>query len=29
LRNPSAKRQVWEDVKMIMQRIGLEVKTNG
>lgn len=29
LRNPYAKRQVWEDVKMIMQRIGLEVKTNG
>lgn len=29
LRNPSAKRQVWEDVKMIMKRIGLEVKTNG
>jgi len=29
LRNPSAKKQVWEDVKMIMQRIGLEVKTNG
>ena len=26
LRNPSAKRQVWEDVKMIMKRIGLEVK---
>ena len=29
LRNPSAKRQVWEDVKMIMKRIGLEVKLNG
>jgi len=29
LRNPSAKRQVWEDVKIIMKRIGLEVKTNG
>ena len=29
LRNPSAKRQVWEDIKMIMKRIGLEVKKNG
>ena len=29
LRNPSAKRQVLEDVKMIMQRIGLEVKLRG
>ena len=28
LRNPSAKRQVWEDIKMIMKRIGLEVKKN-
>ncbi len=26
LRNPSAKRQVWEDIKKIMKRIGLEVK---
>ena len=29
LRNPPAKRQVWEDIKMIMKRIGLEVKKNG
>jgi len=29
LRNPSAKRQVWEDVKKIMKRMGLEVKKNG
>jgi uracil-DNA glycosylase family 4 len=29
LRNPSAKREVWEDVKQIMKRIGLEVKTHG
>lgn len=29
LRNPSAKRQVWEDVQKIMQRLGLEVKKNG
>jgi len=28
LRNPSAKRWVWEDVKQIMSRLGLEVKTN-
>lgn len=26
LRNPSAKRQVWEDVQEIMKRMGLEVK---
>jgi len=29
LRNASAKRQVWEDIKKIMTRIGLEVKTHG
>ncbi|MDY6971131.1 MAG: uracil-DNA glycosylase [Thermodesulfobacteriota bacterium] len=29
LRNPSAKRQVWEDVQKIMRRLGLEVKRNG
>jgi len=29
LRNPSAKRETWEDIKMIMKRMGLEVKTNG
>jgi len=29
LRNPSAKRQVWEDVKKIMKRLGLEAKQNG
>jgi uracil-DNA glycosylase family 4 len=28
LRNPSAKRSVWEDIKKIMNRLGLEVKTN-
>jgi uracil-DNA glycosylase family 4 len=28
LRNPSAKRRVWEDIKKIMNRLGLEVKTN-
>jgi uracil-DNA glycosylase family 4 len=28
LRNPSAKRRVWEDIKKIMKRLGLEVKTN-
>jgi len=28
LRNPSAKRQVWEDVKKIMGHLGLEVKKN-
>ena len=26
LRNPSAKRQVWEDIKKVMKRLGLEVK---
>jgi DNA polymerase len=29
LRNPSAKRQVWDDVQKIMQHLGLEVKKNG
>ena len=29
LRNPSAKRQVWEDAKKIMKQLGLEVKKNG
>ena len=29
LRNPSAKRQVWEDAKKIMMHLGLEVKRNG
>ncbi len=29
LRNPSAKRQVWEDVQEIMKRMGLEVKKDG
>ncbi len=28
LRNPSAKRQVWDDVQRIMGRLGLEVKRN-
>lgn len=28
LRNPSAKRQVWEDIQKIMKRLGLEVKRN-
>jgi uracil-DNA glycosylase family 4 len=28
LRNPAAKRAVWEDVQEIMQRLGMEVKTN-
>jgi len=28
LRNPSAKRQVWEDVQEIMRRLGLEVQKN-
>ena len=28
LRNPSAKRWVWEDIKKIMNRLGLEVKRN-
>jgi DNA polymerase len=26
LRNPSAKREVWEDVQRVMKRMGLEVK---
>ena len=29
LRNPSAKRQVWEDIQKIMGHLGLEVKKNG
>jgi len=29
LRNPSAKREVWEDVQEIMRHLGLEVKRNG
>lgn len=29
LRNQSAKRHVWEDIKMLMKRMGLEVKKNG
>ncbi|MCF8142599.1 MAG: uracil-DNA glycosylase [Deltaproteobacteria bacterium] len=29
LRNPSSKREVWEDIKKIMTRIGLEVRTHG
>ncbi|MCP4666233.1 MAG: uracil-DNA glycosylase [Deltaproteobacteria bacterium] len=28
LRNPSARRPVWEDVQEIMERLGLEVKKN-
>jgi DNA polymerase len=28
LRNPAAKRAVWEDVQEIMRRLGMEVKTN-
>lgn len=28
LRNPSAKRQVWEDIQKIMRRLGMEVKRN-
>lgn len=28
LRNPSSKRWVWEDIKKIMKRLGLEVKIN-
>lgn len=28
LRNPSAKRQVWEDIQKVMKRLGLEVKKN-
>jgi DNA polymerase len=26
LRNPSAKRQVWDDIQKIMKHMGLEVK---
>jgi len=29
LHNPGAKREVWEDVKQIMARLGLEVKSHG
>jgi len=29
LRNPSAKREVWEDIKQVMKRLGLEVKPHG
>jgi DNA polymerase len=29
LRNPSAKREVWEDIQEIMRHLGLEVKKNG
>jgi DNA polymerase len=29
LRNPSAKRQVWEDIQKVMARMGLEVRKNG
>lgn len=29
LRNPSAKREVWEDVKKIIKHMGLEVKNHG
>ncbi len=29
LRNESAKREVWEDIKQVMKRIGLEVKARG
>jgi DNA polymerase len=29
LRNPSAKRQVWEDVQLIMDRLGLKGKRRG
>lgn len=29
LRNPSAKRQVWEDIQKIMKHLGQEVKKNG
>ncbi len=29
LRNPSAKRQVWEDVQNIMKHLGLQVKKDG
>ena len=29
LRNPSAKREVWEDIQEIMRHLGLEVKRDG
>jgi DNA polymerase len=29
LRNPSAKRQVWEDIQEVMKHMGLEVKKDG
>ncbi|MBW2029049.1 MAG: uracil-DNA glycosylase [Deltaproteobacteria bacterium] len=29
LRNPSAKRQVWEDVKKVIKHMGLEVRNHG
>ncbi len=29
LRNPSAKREVWEDIKEIMRHLGMEVKRDG
>lgn len=29
LRNPSAKRQVWEDIQEVMRHMGLEVKKDG
>ena len=29
LRNPKAKRPVWEDVKQVMNKLGLKVKSNG
>jgi DNA polymerase len=29
LRNPSAKKEVWEDVQEIMRHLGLEVKRDG
>ncbi len=29
LRNPGARRQVWDDIKQVMKQLGLEVKKNG
>ncbi len=29
LRNPKAKRAVWEDIQKVMKKLGIEVKTNG
>jgi len=29
LRNPKAKRAVWEDIKKVMKRLGIEVQANG